>query len=166
MKKNTTTKTPAKSGRPRKAMPSADEIPDVALSHAAAQKLWGIPGSELTRARREGCQAFRGNRIYRDPLLAWLKENPRPEITGDADTEDALKNRKLKAIVETLELKLAKERDELVPKSLVAEEWARGVAIVQEEAKTLMERDHYAVFITRIKARIRHYSEEQPPTTH
>ena len=136
-------------------MPAADEIPDVALSHAAAQKLWGIPLSELARAKREGCPAFKGSRIYRDPLIDWLKANPLPQITGRGDSEEELKNRKLKAIVETLEHKLAIQRGEFVGKLEVQEEWARAISIIQDEAKGLMQTDIYPVFIARIKAKIK-----------
>ena len=145
----------SKVGRPRKVIPSVDEIPDFVLSHGAAKKIWKIPAAELSRAKRDGCGAFKGNRIYRDPLLEWLKKNPRPELSNDPDFEDALKNRKLLAVVEMLELKLSVEKGLVVKKDLVEQEWARLWFLIENEAKGLMEKSIFVVFVTRVKSQIK-----------
>jgi len=129
--------------------------PPVADSMKSAASLYGIPSTTLKSAKAAGCPAFVGSRIHRDPLLAWLKKNP--EIAADGATksgEAELKVRRLAAQVALLELRVGKDAGSMVPRDLVKAEYARATAIFFEEAKALMEVDHYRVFCERTKGRV------------
>ena len=122
----------------------------------SAHALWGIPVAVLKRAKGEGCSAFRAQRIHRTPLLQWIKENP--EAASGADAENSskaeLEIRKLAAQVAQIELKVEKERGVLIKKGEAKDEWARAIAIVMEESKSLMDKEYFRVFADRIKSRI------------
>jgi hypothetical protein len=132
-----------------------EKIPDVAQSMKQAEAFWGISFSTLKIAKSAGCPAFIQHRVYREPLLKWLEENPDSAGKGEAITDAAeLKRQKTEAEVKLLRAKIAREERETIPLVDAKEEWARAASIVQEEAKQLMERDHYRVFVERCKTRI------------
>ena len=85
---------------------------------AAAFSLWGIPVSESRRAKAGGCQGFKGSRVFREPLLVWLKGNPPAPGIGDAEN---LRAAKLRAQIGLLELQIARERGDLCERELVRE---------------------------------------------
>jgi len=151
--------------RPRKKI--GDELPHVATSMKAGALAWGLPVSEIRRARTGGCKAFVGQKVYLDGLTAWLTANPPAPASGggesldDADKEE-LERRKLIRVVNRLDIgiqsdrhKLAVTKDEFVPKELVKEEWTRRWAIIEAEAKDLMDKSIFPVFVARVKAKIK-----------
>ena len=168
MKKKTTKKTAAKKklGGPRK---SRDVIPHVSGSMTAASAAWELSITELKRAKNSGCPAFVGSKVYRDKLLEWLQENPPEEITsgaGDADLEYAdseeLKRRKLIREVTRLDVAIKADKHKLdvvkeryIPRDSVKEEWTRLWAIIEDEAKGLMDKAVFPVFVSRVKAKIK-----------
>jgi hypothetical protein len=134
---------------------AVESTPDVAQSMKQAEAFWGISGSTLRIAKAAGCPAFIQHRIHREPLLEWLEKNPDASGKGEALTDAAeLKRQKTEAEVKLLRAKIAREERETIPLVDAKEEWARAASIVQEEAKQLMERDHYRVFVERCKTRI------------
>lgn len=146
------------SGRPNTTLKRDQDNPEYVTSMATAVRVWGIPLMELKRAKREGCLAFTssGGRIYRDALLEWLKANPRPVANeDDLESEDVLKVRKLAKQIEMLELDIQRKKENLILKSTVKDEWSRFVAILCEEAQAMMSKDHYSVFISRIKHKLK-----------
>ena len=56
-------------------------------SQASAAAALKIDISELRKAKREGCPAFRSGRVYRVELLSWLEEK-RLEATEFADPDE------------------------------------------------------------------------------
>lgn len=131
------------------------EIPAVAQSMEQAQALWGISKSTMKIAKAAGCPAFIQHRIHRDELVAWLEKNPDAAGKGDSLTDAAeLKRQKTEAEVKLLRAKIAREERETIPLVDAKEEWARAASIVQEEAKQLMDSDHFRVFTERCKTRI------------
>jgi hypothetical protein len=138
-----------------------ETTPDVAQSMKQAEAFWGISGSTLRIAKAAGCPAFIQHRIHRDPLIAWLEKNPDAAGKGESLTDAAeLKRQKTEAEVKLLRAKIAREERETIPLADAKAEWARAASIVQEEAKQLMERDHYRVFVERCKTRIGNLLEE------
>lgn len=72
----------------------------------------GITKELLKKAKRAGCPAFRSNRVYTQPLIAWICKQTRPEHTMD----DA-KARMVAAQAAMLETKARAQARELVPMS-------------------------------------------------
>lgn len=137
------------------------EIPDVAQSMKQAEAFWGISGSTLRIAKAAGCPAFVQHRIHRDALISWLEKNPDTAVKGESLTDAAeLKRQKTEAEVKLLRAKIAREERETIPLAEAKAEWGRAASIVQEEAKALMEKDHYRVFVERCKTRIGNILEE------
>ncbi|MCP5524094.1 MAG: hypothetical protein H7A46_21360 [Verrucomicrobiales bacterium] len=76
----------------------------------------GIPMTALKHAKRSGCAAFRGSRVYLEPLLRWLFETPdRSPINYDQERAQhvVLQNAKLK-------VQLRQLKAELIPADEVA----------------------------------------------
>jgi hypothetical protein len=112
-------------------------------------------------AKAAGCPAFVQHRIHRDELVTWLEENPDAAGQGEKLTDAAeLKRQKTEAEVKLLRAKIAREERETIPLADAKTEWARAASIVQEEAKNLMEPDHFRVFTERCKTRIGNLLEE------
>lgn len=132
---------------------------EIAENQQAAAAAWSIPVAVIKAAKAAGCRAFQGSRIHRAPLVDWIRRNA---ATADRATADDIS----KASKEELELirlraqtrVLVSKADALDRVSISKEEakagFARGVAIVEEEAQALMEPDHYRIFIDRCKTRI------------
>jgi len=139
----------------------SQQIPNVAQSMKQAESLWGISKSTMVIAKAAGCPAFVEHRIHRDALVSWLEKNPDTAGKGEALTDAAeLKRQKTEAEVKLLRAKIAREERETIPLSEAKSEWGRAASIVQEEAKNLMEKDHYRVFVERCKTRIGDILEE------
>lgn len=165
-KKTVPAKKSAKRGRPRNPV---DEIPRVSDSMNSAAAMWGLSLSEIKRAKKSGCTAFVGSKVYRDRLVPWLQENP-PAETGagasetpieEADAEE-LKRRKLMREVTRLDVAIKSDNHKLdvtkgqyISRDLVDEEWTRLWAIIEDEAKGLMDKTVYPVFVSRVKAKIK-----------
>lgn len=132
-----------------------DETPEVAQSIRQASALWGIPVPVMRIAKSAGCPAFVQHRVHREPLEKWLAENPEAAGEGESAASEAeLKRRKLQNEVTLGNLKIANEEKRTISRDEAKNEWARACAIVQEEAKLLMEKDAFRVFIDRIKLKI------------
>ena len=153
---------------PRKVI--GDEMPHVASSMRSAASIWKLPIVEIKRAKEGGCKAFVGQKVYLDGLTAWLKSNPPEPLKpvgdndGDLATTDKeeLERLKLIRVVNRLDIgiqadkhKLAVTKESFISKDLVQEEWARLWAIVEAEAKGLMDKAVFPVFIARVKAKIK-----------
>jgi hypothetical protein len=138
--------------KPRKPTTSDSHV---ATSMKQAVSLWGISLQVIKIAKAEGCSAFVGSKIYRDDLITWLEKNPSAAGKGEALADIAeLKRQKTEAEVKLLRAKISREERETIPLEEAKMEWGRASAIVQEEAKNLMEKDHYRVFVDRCKSRI------------
>ena len=102
------------------------QLQDCYDSIGACASATGIPLTTIKHAKRNGCSAFRGSRVYVVPLLKWIFELPE-RSTANYDQERAqhvvLQNAKLK--VELRQLKR-----ELIPADEVASVGAElGAAI-------------------------------------
>ena len=163
MKSETTAgDSPKKRGRPKGAT-SGKTIKDVdpsmrksANSFKQANAQWGIPLHVLKVAKAAGCGAFVDHRIHRDELLQWIEDHP--ESLGEASeasTIEDLKRQKLLEEVKLLKIKVAKENGSSIEKEQARQEWARALAICQEEARGLInDDDKYRIFCERIKAKL------------
>ena len=131
------------------------DAPEYVESMKVGSVRWGIPVAVMKIAKAAGCDAFCGSRIKRPELEKWLAENPAASNEGEmAATEAELKRRKLQNEVTLGDVKIAIAKRDLVPLDEARSDGARWIAIVQEEAKNLMEIDHYRVFCERVKSRI------------
>ena len=139
-------------GRPKR---EEGSIPEVAQSMKQAESFWGISANTLRVAKAAGCPAFVQHRIQREPLLKWLETNQDAVGKGEALTDaNELKRQKVEAEVKLLRAKIAREERETIPLDEAKSEWGRASAIVQEEAKNLLSKDLYRVFVERCKTRI------------
>jgi hypothetical protein len=152
--------------RPKK---TGSEIPHVAGSMKAASAMWNLSITEIKRAKRSGCTAFAGTKVYRDELVKWLTMNPPKAISsgaGDTPIDDAnkeeLERRKLIRQVTRLDVgiqadkfKLDAIKEKYILRQSVSVEWTRLWSIVEEETKGLMDKAVYPVWVARIKARIK-----------
>ena len=130
-------------------------ISDIADSMKQAESIWGIPLAVQKAAKNAGCPAFERSRVHRKALLEWLEKNPQiVEAGGAKGSEAELKRERLAVQIDHARLKFDREKGVLIPLAEAQESWATCAAIVQEEAKALMERDHYRIFIERIQARL------------
>ena len=124
-----------------------------------AETEWGIPAAVLREAKRRKAPGFVAHRIFRAKLEPWLKRHP--EVAADIEaaarskeSDSEMKRRKLAIAIEHAQLDLDCAKGELVPKLEMQGTLDLAAAIVQEEAKGLMEKDHYRVFIERIRSRL------------
>ena len=128
--------------------------PRIAASIASAASLWGIDKSELQRAKRNGCTAFRSSRVHREPLLAWFEANP-AGAAGEQESEESLKRDKLRAQVAILRNKLDVENGTLVLRSVVSEEWGKLLADVFGIIDKNTDRTTYNAITKELKHRLR-----------
>jgi len=117
----------------------------------AAESLWGISASEQRRAKAAGCAAFRGSRVFREPLILWLKENPPAPGAGDAEN---LRAAKLKVQIALLENQLARERGDLVERDLVKEFCGALVADVFAILSPHLDRSTFNAVSAELRAKI------------
>lgn len=82
------------------------------------QARWGIPRAEQIRAKSAGCPAFRGGRIYKAELVAWLKGNPAKPGEGVGEN---LRSQKLARQIAKLDIEIETARGKLIERSLVKE---------------------------------------------
>jgi len=102
------------------------KLPAVLDSLAQAEAVWGIDRREMLRAKHAGCAAFRNGKIQRDPLLDWLKSNPRSESELPVDGKNlSLQDQKLAKQIEKLDIEIARSRGDLVERAVVTEEWGK-----------------------------------------
>ncbi len=92
-------------------MKSKNKTPEFCETLRQAESRWRIPRSELSRAKAEDCSAFRGGRIYKEPLVEWLRAHPAK--VGDGQAEN-LRTEKTRLQVEKLALELAVTRGKLI----------------------------------------------------
>ncbi len=82
---------------------------DAYYSIGACAAATGIPLSTIKHAKRQGCAAFRGSRVYLGALLRWLFESPERSLVN-YDQERAqhiiLQNAKLKVELRNLKREL------------------------------------------------------------
>jgi len=90
-------------------------------SMASCAGATGIVSSTIRRAKRDGCDAFVGSRVYLGPLVRWMDE----QLRGAGEQVDD-RARKLCAEADLAEVEVAKARGELVLITDV-ERWAGGV---------------------------------------
>jgi hypothetical protein len=142
----------------KKKTPPAKNKPIIADSIARAAAIMNIDVATIRAAKVAGADGFRGHRINVEKLAAWMKKHPAIakasiEATARKASTSAMAERKLKAATELLEHRLMKERGEVIAKSLVVETWAAIWAAIEDEAKGLMDKAVFPVFVSRVKAR-------------
>ena len=134
--------------------------PEIAQSMTQAEKLFGVSKAVQIACKASGCvEAFKAQRVHKKPLLAWVRQNPKAvaaaELAADErQSESAMKRQRLAIAIEHAQLDLDAAKGLL---TTVVESDARYIelaAIVQEEAKLLMEPDHFRIWIERIRARL------------
>jgi hypothetical protein len=128
----------------------------IAQSMKQAQAFWGVPVSVQKIAKAAGCEAFVEHRVHRDPLLAWIEDNPDSGKEGDdGSTTEELKRQKLREEVKILRLKAAREDGLSIAREDARNDWARALSAIQEEARNMItDDDRYRIFCERIKSRI------------
>jgi hypothetical protein len=117
----------------------------------AVQARWGIPRAEQVRAKSAGCLAFRGGRIYRDELVAWLKANPSAPGTGK---DESLRARKMEKQIEKLEIEIEATRGRLISREVVREFCAGLVGDVFDILARYLDRDLFNTVSRELKIRI------------
>ena len=135
--------------KPDKRKGKPGEIPTMADSIASACKLWGIDRVDIKRAKEGGCSAFRGSRVYRDTLIAWLKANPRSAEELAMDGKNlSLQDQKLAKQIEKLDIEIARSRGDLVERAIVTEEWGKHITRLFDIVNQSCSRD-MALIITK-----------------
>ncbi|MCX6873235.1 MAG: hypothetical protein NTW21_05420, partial [Verrucomicrobia bacterium] len=70
---------------------------------------------------------------------------------------------KMQAQVAEIELRVAHQKGELIPAAAAKADWLTAAGIYQEEAKSLMERDHFRIYVDRVYARLQALNHCPPP---
>jgi hypothetical protein len=146
----------------------AVKIPEIAESMKSATALWGIPAAVLRSAKASGCGAFKGARVFRTPLLEWLKANQ--AVAGEAVKIDIAKANRGELEVEKLRAQTAMFilRTQMLDRTLILRteataEWSRAVSILEQEYRAFLEPAHFAVAQNRAKLRIGNLLSDDMP---
>ena len=126
-------------------------VPKLAETMSAAESLWGIPVAEQKRAKGAGCSAFKGSRVFREPLILWLKKNPPAPGAGDGDN---LRAAKLRVQIALLENQLERERGELVERELVKEFCGALVADIFSILSPILDRTTFNAVSAELRLKI------------
>lgn len=97
-------------------MKTRNKTADFCESMAQAESRWHIPKREQIRAKSGDCSAFRGGRIYKEPLVEWLRDHPAKVGEGQAEK---LRTEKTRKQIEKLALEIAMARGKLVERETV-----------------------------------------------
>jgi hypothetical protein len=97
-------------------MKTRNKTADFCESMAQAESRWHIPKREQIRAKSGDCSAFRGGRIYKEPLVEWLREHPAKAGEGQAEN---LRTEKTRKQIEKLSLEIDTQRGKLVARETV-----------------------------------------------
>ncbi len=132
---------------------------EVAANQKAASASWGVPLAILKAAKAAGCPAFSpSGRINRTGFFEWLKSHEGE--AGQAVALDLAKadrqeldNEKIRAQIRLLRSRDERENRTLITMAEARSEWARCIAIAQDEFRALMDPDHYRVACIRWKSR-------------
>ncbi|MCX6875390.1 MAG: hypothetical protein NTW21_16520 [Verrucomicrobia bacterium] len=133
--------------------------PEIAENQKSAAAMWGIPIEVQRAAKARGCQAFKSGRVHRKPLLAWIKRNAAAlaaveKAAGERRSDADLKRERLAIQIEHAQFSLQKDKGLYTLTAAAQADWLTAAAIYQEEAKSLMERDHYRIYVDRVYARL------------
>jgi hypothetical protein len=114
-----------------------------------ASTIWELEPTEIKRAKKGGCNAFRNGRVYRDDLIAWLKANPRSAEELAMDGKNlSLQDQKLAKQIEKLDIEIARSREDLVERAIVTEEWGKHITRLFDIVNQSCSRD-MAMIITK-----------------
>lgn len=142
--------------KPTTPKPAEPEAFDTLRAACAGMQL---PLAVLQLAKSQGCGAFRSGRVYRAPLLAWLRAHA-PEASQAQAVDLATLTRaevdleKSRAQCRIFIIKANLLDETTILKDEAKAEYFRAIGIIEDEAKGLMESDHYRIFIDRCKSRI------------
>ena len=125
------------------------------------QARWGIPRAEQVRAKSAGCPAFRGGRIYKAALVAWLKDNPAKPGEGQGES---LRARKMEKQIEKLDIEIETARGKLCARELVQEFVGKLIADLFDILDRHLNRDLFNQVSRELKTRIGNRGEVN--TTH
>jgi hypothetical protein len=132
----------------------------IAPSLKSASAAWNIPLAVLKAAKADACPAFTPNgRVKHDELMEWIKQNSDQATTAaEVDISKAekteLEKERLRAQIILLRSKNDREQNTVILRTTAVTEWARSMAILQEEFKQLMDDEKYAIACDRAKSRI------------
>jgi hypothetical protein len=127
----------------------AKNLPKVAPSISNAAAIWGLEKKDIQRAKTGGCTAFKGSRVHRDDLIAWLKANPRSAEELAMDGKNlSLQDQKLAKQIEKLDIEIARSRGDLVERAIVTEEWGKHITRLFDIVTQSCSRD-MAMIITK-----------------
>lgn len=133
--------------------------PEIAESMKAASVLWGIPVAVLRAAKAAGCQGFKGARVFRSQLMAWLKANSDVADQATAASLDQASKAELEMARLRAQTRLAISKADAADRVVILKtealaEWSRAAAIVEEEYRAFLEPQEFAVAQRRAKLRI------------
>ena len=162
-----------KRGTPRpKPNPHRSESGELLVAETVRQasQTWNIPLQVLKIAKAHDCPAFVGHRIHRGKLVRWISENEgliAEAVESEASESDIgqLRAEKLRVEVRILNAKFEREQETVISKTSAKGEWARAVGIFCDEAKALMEPEHFRVFCERTRSRIGDLHEQNNSLT-
>ena len=138
------------------------KINNTAPSMKAASTMWGISMQILKSAKAAGCRAFRGSRVTRTELLAWIRANPGPVAKAQAAEKQRvelgeLKRQKLSLEVSILRGRFDRDKAACILREVACETWAECWQVCIESAEGLLEADMLRVWKERCQSRL------QPP---
>lgn len=119
---------------------------------ASAAKAYGIPMAELKRAKRAGCTAFRGSRVFGRDLIAWLQDNPGDESSDELET---LKKEQLRRIIRRLDLEYEQAMSVLIPKQTAMTAWSTASERIQQVLERVLDRETFNIVIRDIQSALR-----------
>lgn len=119
-------------------MTTKSNPPAIAQNMTQAETLFGIPKAIQRASKRAGCEAFRAQRIHREPLLAWVEANPQIVAEIEAATAKSsdlaeIRLAKLRAEIRLLTSKDERLQAECIPTKAAESEWRRACRIIFAE---------------------------------
>ena len=135
------------------------KVKQIAQNQGQAEKYFGVSRAVQRAAKQAGCSAFVGDRVHRKPLLEWVRRNKvlaaEAEATAEAKGSEAqLKRERLTLQIQHARLNYERDKKELIPLQEHLGTLALISAVTQEEARALMERDHYRVWMQRTQSKL------------
>jgi len=140
-------------------MKTRNKTAEFCESMAQAESRWHIPKREQIRAKSGDCSAFRGGRIYKEPLVEWLKANPSAPGAGK---DESLRARKMEKQIEKLEIEIEATRGRLISREVVREFSAGLVGDLFEILGRYLDRDLFNTVSRELKIRIGSRAEATP----
>ena len=137
-------------------MKTKNKPPEFCETLRQAEARWQIARSELSRAKAAGCLGFRGGRLYKMEIVAWLAANPRPAGGGQVEN---IRTEKMKKQIEKLSLEIDTHRGKLVSRETAKQFFGEVMADIFDLLDKALDREQYNRIARELKTRIGNRAE-------